>query len=85
MTRGRTHTLEVGARLPPALGSDLLGPGRGSPLGGDVGSLELLLDSRRSGRTGKRLEDERRQSEVLVGESLAGDRGRRAVDESLME
>lgn len=76
-----THALEVGARLAARLGRDLLGPGRGGPLGGDVGGLEVLGDGRGTGRAGERLEDERRERQVLVGESLAGDRGRGSVDE----
>lgn len=76
-------SLEVGARLPPRLGRDLLGPGGSLPLGGNLSGIELLLNRRGTGGSGKRLEDEGGEGELLVRNGLSGNRGGGSVDESL--
>lgn len=77
------ESLEIGARLPPRLGRDLLGPSGSLPLGGNLSGLEVLLDRRGTGGSGKRLEDEGGEGELLVRNGLSGNRGGRSVDESL--
>lgn len=76
--------LEVRALLPDVHGGPLLSPGGSLPLGGNVGSLELLLDGRRAGGSGELSEEVRGEDEVLEGKSLSGDTGGGTVDEGLM-
>lgn len=76
--------LEVARGLPLLNGSALLGPGGLLPLGGNVRSLELLLDGRRSGGAGKLGEEVRGEDEVLERGRLAGDRVGGVVDQGLV-
>ena len=75
--------LEIRALLPSLKSGSLLGPGGSLPLGNNVRSLELLLDSGRSSGSGKRLEEVRGEDHVLEGQRLSGNRGRGSVNEGL--
>jgi hypothetical protein len=77
------EALKVGGLAALLLSGALVGPSRLGPLGLNLGRVPDLLDGRGTGGAGELLEDVRGENEAAVGEGLAGDTGRGAVDESL--
>jgi hypothetical protein len=80
---GHIVVLNVWTYLSGSPGSELLGPRAGVPLLDNTSLLESLLDGSGSSGSGEGSDGVRGEDEVSVSDSLSGDGGGRAVNESL--
>lgn len=79
------ESVKVRKRAARLDGSALLGPAGLSPLLGDTGLVEELLDGGRAGTTGEAGHSELGEGEVLEGEHLTCDTGAGRVNDGLRE
>lgn len=77
------EAVEVGQPTAELAGSDLLSPGRLSPLVGDTSLLPVLGDDTGAGTTGKLGDDDGGEGNVSESDGLAGDTGLGAVNKDL--
>lgn len=77
------EAVKVGQRGTGLAGGDLLSPGGLVPLGDNIRLGQVLLDDLFTSTTGKILDDQRSQSQVVVREGLTSNTGGRTIDESL--
>lgn len=78
------ESVKVRERATGLDGSTLLGPAGLSPLLGNTGLVEELLDGGRASATGETGDGELGEGKVLEGERLASDTGGGGVDDGLV-